>query len=314
MERSTFSAKYGLAQGAITYQTASGTNNIHGDAFYINRNEYFDARGFFNRTTPIDRENNYGFTVGGPVVLPHLYNGKDKTFFLFSLDFAKTANTDTSPGTLPTPAEKVGDFSGFVDGTGKVIPIFDPLTGKQFQYQGRLNVIDPARFSANSKLILPYIPNPDRPGLQSNTSATPNAFPNVSHTWGFTVDHKLTDKQSLHYAEWRNTFSATGFDGNDTIPLGNPLQSTKFQPNIGSVFLLNYVNAVTPRLVATAGVSWIGEINNQFSNSPVANFPGVVPSPISKGYFPRSTSTDQTLPIPSALATALAKPSRSIAS
>lgn len=289
VERSTFSAKYGLAQGAITYQTASGTNALHGDAFYINRNEFFDAKGFFRygQNVPTDRENDYGFTVGGPVRIPHLYNGKDRTFFLFSLDFAKTALTNSNPGTLPTPAEKAGDFSGFVDNKGKPIPIFDPLTGQQFQYQGRLNVIDPARFSANSKLILPNIPDPDRPGIQSNTSATPNAFPNVNHAWGFTVDHKLTDKQSFHYAEWRNTFSATGFDGNNTIPIDNPLQSTKFQPNIGSVFLLNYVNAVTPNLVATAGVSWIGEINNQFSNSPVANFPAVAASPISKGYFPK---------------------------
>ena len=52
VERSTFAAQYGLAQGATTYQVASGTNAFHGDAFYINRNEFFDARGYFNTTTP----------------------------------------------------------------------------------------------------------------------------------------------------------------------------------------------------------------------------------------------------------------------
>ena len=288
VERSTFSAKYGLAQGAVTYQTASGTNSLHGDAFYINRNEFFDARGFFNPTTPIDRENDYGFTVGGPAVIPHVYNGKDKTFFLFSLDFAKTNNTSTGIGTMPTPQEKTGDFSDFVDtSTGKVIPIFDPLTGQQFQYQGRLNVIDPARISANSKTVLPFIPDPDLPGVINNKNYTPNAFPTVSHVWGFTLDHNLTPTQSIHYAEWRNVYSTTGFDGNDTIPLTNPLQSTKFSPNLGSVFLVNYVNALTPRLVMTAGVSWIGEINNQFSNSPVVNSPLQVPSPLAKGFFPK---------------------------
>ena len=113
VERSTFSAKYGLAQGAVTYQTASGTNALHGDAFYINRNEYFDANSFSNPggRVPTDRENDYGFTVGGPVVIPHVYNGKDKTFFLFSLDFAKTASTNTNTGTVPTALEKTGDFS-----------------------------------------------------------------------------------------------------------------------------------------------------------------------------------------------------------
>ncbi len=290
VERSTFSAKYGLAQGAVTYQTASGTNSLHGDAFYINRNEFFDARGFFNTTTPIDRENDYGFTVGGPVILPHLYHGKDRTFFLFSLDFASTKNTSTNIGTMPTALQKTGDFSDYVDPkSGNVIPIFDPLTGKQFQYQGRLNVIDPARFSANAKTILPFIPNPDLPGIVNNKNYTPNAFPVVNHVFGFTLDHNLTPTQSLHYAEWRNTFSSTVFDTADTIPLDNPLQSTKFQPNVGTVFLLNYVNSLTPKLVMTAGFSWIGEINNQSSNSPVFNFAGQVPSPIAKGFFPKIT-------------------------
>ena len=288
VERSTFSAKYGLAQGAVTYQTASGTNSLHGDAFYINRNEFFDAKGYFNSRAPIDRENNYGFTLGGPVILPHVYHGKDKTFWTFALDFASTKNTNTTIGTMPTALQKTGDFSDFVDPkTGALIPIFDPTTGRQFQYQGRLNVIDPARFSTNSKTILPYIPNPDRPGLVNNKNYTPNAFPTTDHVFGFTIDHNLTPTQSLHYAEWRNSFSTTGFDGNTTIPLSNPLQSSKYQPALGSVFLLNYVNSITPKLVMTAGASWIGEINNQFSNSPVFNFAAQQPSPIAMGFFPK---------------------------
>ncbi len=288
VERSTFSAKYGLAQGAVTYQTASGTNALHGDLFYINRNEFFDARGFFNTTTPIDRENDGGGTVGGPVIIPHLYNGKDKTFFLASVDLARQSNTNTGFGTLPTPQEKTGDFSDFINpSTGQLIPIFDPQTGRQFQYQGRLNVIDPARISRNSATVIPFIRDPDRPGLVNNTTDTPNAFPNTNNTWGFTIDHNLTPTQSLHWAEWRNSFTTTGFDGNTTIPQGNPLQSTKSSPVLGSVFLLNYVNSLTPKLVLTAGVSWIGEINNQFSNSPVVNFAAQQPSPIAQGFFPK---------------------------
>ena len=65
MLRSSFSAQYGLAQGVITYQTKSGTNQYHGDGFEILRNNFFDARGAYNHTTPIDKENNYGFGFGG---------------------------------------------------------------------------------------------------------------------------------------------------------------------------------------------------------------------------------------------------------
>ncbi len=278
VERSTFSAKYGLAQGAVTYQTASGTNNLHGDAFYINRNEYFDAKGFFRigQHVPIDRENDYGFTVGGPVVLPHLYNGKDKTFFTFALDFGKSNQTNTGIGSVPTAIEKTGNFSDFVDSKGNLIPIYDPITHQPFAG----NIIPTSRISPLAATIIPFIPNPDRGGLSNNKNPTPNAFPLVQHIWGFTIDHNLTANQSLHYAEWRNTFTTTGFDASPIVPVTNPLQSAKNNPALGTVFLLNYVNSITPRLVATAGVSWIGEINNQYNVNRGVAFAGVVPSPI----------------------------------
>ena len=108
---------------------------------------------------PVDREHNYGFTVGGPVVIPHLYNGKDKTFFLFALDFGKSNSTNTNLGTVPTAQQKNGNFSDFVDSSGKVIPIFDPLTGAQFPG----NIIPTSRFSALTSSLLSSIPDPDRP-------------------------------------------------------------------------------------------------------------------------------------------------------
>ncbi len=91
VERSTFAAQFGLGQGALTYQTKSGGNRYHGDLFEINRNNLFDSVGFFNgpafggsNRPPTDHENNYGFTVSGPISIPHFYNGKDRTFFQYS--------------------------------------------------------------------------------------------------------------------------------------------------------------------------------------------------------------------------------------
>lgn len=294
VERSTFSAKYGLAQGAVTYQTASGTNHYHGDAFYITRNQYFDARGYFNKTTPIDRQNNYGFTVGGPASIPHLYNGRDRTFFFFALDFAKQNSSNTGIGTVPTSLEKTGDFSDFVNGNGTLIPIYDPLTGQQFQYQGRLNVIDPARISKLASGLLQYIPNPDRPGLNGNKNFAPNSLPLVDHNLGFSIDHTLTPTQSLHFAQWRNSFTETVFQQNPVVPIDNILTSASDNPALGTVFLLNYVNAVTPKLVATAGVSWIGEINNVLARN-FGTFNGVVQSPVTN-VFPSITFNGQNAP------------------
>src|SRR5258707_10348058 len=147
VERSTFSAQFGLGQGALTYQMASGTNKYHGDLFEINRNSLFDSVGYFNgpywggtNKVPTDHENNYGFTIGGPISIPKLYNGKDRTFGHYSQEWYKQNSESTAPNTVPTALEKAGDFTDFVDGsTGALIPIYDPLTGKQFVSNARLN-------------------------------------------------------------------------------------------------------------------------------------------------------------------------------
>lgn len=296
VERSTFSAQFGLGQGAITYQMASGTNKFHGALFEFNRNSLFDSVGFFNGPSwggsnrpPTDHENNYGFTIGGPVWIPKVYDGHNRTFFHYTQEWFKQNNEDTDVSTVPTALEKTGDFSDFVDGkTGNVIPIYDPLTGKQFEYNGRLNVIPPSRISPTSASLLQYLPNPDRPGsgvggLDSNKSYAPFVNPKIQHVWGFTIDHNLTDTQNIHYSQWRNSFSNYSFDNHPFVIQPNPLNSMKYEPALGSGFMLNYENTVSSNLVMTAGIGWFGEINNQY-NQTKYSFPavqdGIIPTNI----------------------------------
>ncbi len=289
VERSTFSAQFGLGQGALTYQMAGGTNLYHGDLFEINRNSFFDSVGFFNGPAfsngkvPTDHENNYGFTIGGPIRIPHLYDGRDRTFGHYSQEWYKQNSESTAPNTVPTALEKTGDFTDFRDGsTGNLIPIFDPLTGKQFVYNGRLNVIPPDRISKNSAILIPFLPDPDRPGsgvggLDSNKSFAPFINPHIQHVWGFTVDQRLTDRQSVHYSQWRNSFSNYSFDGTparDFVVAPNPLNSQKYEPAVGSGFLLTYDNTLNANLVMTAGFGWIGEINDQYNQNKY-DFPAV---------------------------------------
>jgi hypothetical protein len=288
VERSTFSAQFGLGQGALTYQMKSGTNRYHGDLFEINRNSFFDSVGFFNgpawggstKPTP-DHENNYGFSVGGPISIPHVYDGRNRTFGHYSQEWYKQNNEDTSSGTVPTALEKTGNFTDYVNGsTGAVIPIYDPTTGQQFECNGVLNVICPSRISPLSATLISDIPSPDRPGsgdggLDSNKSFAPFINPNIQHVWGFTVDQVLTPKQSLHYSQWRNSYSTHSFDYSPIVIAPNPLNSQKFEPSLGSVFLLNYANTLTSHLVMTAGIGWVGEINNQFNITKGATFAAV---------------------------------------
>ncbi len=282
----TFDAKYGLGQGAVTYQMASGTNQLHGDAFEILRNQFFDSDGFFpsrfapngKPEPPVDQQNNYGFTLGGPVILPKLYNGKNRTFFHVSVDWFKQNQAQTAFGTVPTVAMKNGDFSGFVDANGNQIPVYDPLTGQPFPN----NVIPQSRFSPLAKSLLPSIPNPDSAGLvsglQSNKLSAVPSIPIRQNLWAYTIDHTLSNSQSIHFSQWRDSFSSPTFSSAPIVPVSNPLESETDNTQLGSVWLLNYSKTMGSDLVMTAGADWVGSITGQSNGNQKVSFPGVVSS------------------------------------
>ena len=205
---SAFSAQYGLAKGAVTYQMASGTNRLHADAFEILRNQFFDSDGFFptafsrdgHPKPPVNQQNDYGFTVSGPVILPKIYHGRNRTFFLFTDDWFRQNLAQKQVGTVPTAAMKAGDFSNFVDASGTQILIYDPQTGQPFPG----NIIPTNRFSPLAASILPLIPDPDRAGLNSGLISNKNpVIPSLSikqNLWGYTIDHKLSDSQSIRWS------------------------------------------------------------------------------------------------------------------
>ena len=267
--RSSFSAQYGLAQGVITYHTASGGNAFHGDGFEIIRNDFFDAKGAYNTTVPVDKENNYGFSIGGPVILPHLYNGKNRTFFHISAEWYRENLTDTTAFSLATAAEKTGDFSGLVDSSGKQVPVFNPAgsgCGANGNTPGtpfRGNVIPRACFSPLSASLLQYLPDPSRPGFVNNATDLSGVLPQRQNPWGFSIDHSITDKQSIHWAEWRNKQTRFGDNTGTHLPFSSPLADKTYYPNLGTVFIANYAYAISPHLVMTAGASWLGELNFQ---------------------------------------------------
>ncbi len=266
--RSSFSAQYGLAQGVVTYQTASGTNQFHADGFEIIRNNWFDARGAYNPTVPIDHENNFGFTVGGPVLIPKLFNGKNKLFFHFS--YEKYINNVTSTGfmSLPTAAEKAGNFAA----TG--LTIYDPLSGNTTPFPN--DTIPQSRFSALSSTLLPLIPTPTLPGYVNNEFSQLGAIPTRQDPWGYNIDYNINDKQSIHWSDWRDKWTTYGTETNN---LKGELGGEIFQPDLGTVFLLSYSNSLTPHLVMTAGASWLGELNDQISLEKNVNFAGAPGSP-----------------------------------
>ena len=125
IQTSNYSADVGRNSGAvINVVTKSGTNQLHGSLFEYIRNSAVDARTYFNRPPsafPSFKLNQFGASIGGPVRIPRLYNGKDKTFFFADYEGFRNSTQSFVLGTVPTVAMRGGDFS-------QVKPIFDPVS------------------------------------------------------------------------------------------------------------------------------------------------------------------------------------------
>jgi Carboxypeptidase regulatory-like domain len=280
---STFNAQYGLGQGAVTFNMASGTNTFHGDGFEILRNQLFDSAGFFptrfnsegKPEAPINQQNDFGFTVGGPVIIPKLYNGRNRTFFHVSADWFRQNQAQNNVGTVPTAAMKQGDFSNFVDSSGNLIPIYDPQTGQPFPG----NKIPTGRFSPLSQSLLASIPDPDttgiNSGLVSNKLPAVHSIPIRQTLWAYTIDENLTHSQSIHFSQWHDGTNSPSFTFAPIVPTSNQLQSGVTNETTGTGLLLNYSNSITNNLVVTAGVDSIGLIIGQHNANNNVNFGAV---------------------------------------
>lgn len=109
----TYSAEYGFAANQVNIVTKSGTNQLHGSLFEFDRNDAFDARSpIAQPTIPKLRQNQFGFVVGGPVYLPHLYDGRNKTFFMANYEGTRISSGFNTFANVPSPAQLAGDFSG----------------------------------------------------------------------------------------------------------------------------------------------------------------------------------------------------------
>ena len=277
---SVFSAQYGLGQGVAQYQFASGTNRLHGDAFEILRNDYFDAPGVApnipGKPNP-DKEHNFGFSFGGPVYIPHVYDGRNKTFFYASLEWYRLTNAVSGTMTMPTPAEKAGDFSAL--GNNIYVPSsFVPPPGCNVtpgtQFPG--NVIPTACFSPASAAILPVLPDPTISGLTNNLQSQINSLFTKQASWGFNIDHNLTRAQTLHFTFWRDSYNQPNCcDNHALFNASSPLSGLKQEPRLGTGIFLTYSNALSNHLVVTAGMGWMGEINNELNVHPGYTFPGI---------------------------------------
>jgi hypothetical protein len=233
---STLPAEFGRTTGGIeTFSTKAGTNAYHGEAYDLFRNDDLDANTWGNDfqlsqnpvnrspfAVPTDKQNDYGGTFGGPVIIPHLYNGKDKTFFFFSWEQYRQTSGGTQTSTVPTSAELAGNFTAALD-TSSVLgtnpcdgtpiyqgEIFDPATTKTVgglecrtafmnEPGSAGNVIPTSRFSKVGQTILSYYPAAQNNNSLVNNYIFPFSYPILDTSMTVRIDQNVTSKSKAYF-------------------------------------------------------------------------------------------------------------------
>ena len=202
VQTGTYSAQYGAYLGVhINMVTKSGTNQIHGALVEFLRNQVLDARTFFTLPTPANptaakpplRQNQFGVEFDGPVYIPKLYNGKNKTFFMASYEGYRLVQQSTSLSTEMPAAFFTGNFSAVPAGSITGGAIKDPLNGNT-PFPG--NIIPTARISPVVAKLQQYYPATNLPGLASNFSVPVPTTVSYNQTVD-RIDQNIGDKIRL---------------------------------------------------------------------------------------------------------------------
>ncbi|MFN8006183.1 MAG: TonB-dependent receptor [Terriglobia bacterium] len=255
VETGNFAAEYGRTGGGIvSFTTRSGTNEFHGSVYDYFRNNVLDARGFYAASVPKLNQNEFGVNVGGPVWIPKLYNGKNKTFFFFYYDgFRYRSGAANFLTTVPTQLERNGDFSDLRNASGQLIPIFDPATtrvvdGKLIRDPFPGNVIPQSRFSTVAKNVLAYVPlpnfNPDQP---FNNYRSTQGGTNDTNQWGFRIDQTFGAKQRL--SGWYGFNKFYGIDAAGAGALSGPVSTAGVTDHPQQILRLNWDWFIRPNLI-----------------------------------------------------------------
>jgi hypothetical protein len=280
IQTSNFAAEYGQAGGGyFNYTMKSGTNELHGSAFDYFVNEVLNAGLPFTNAGAVNpskagqhirnpiRQNDYGFTLGGPIWIPKIYNGHDKTFFFFSFEqFRQSTFTSNTVAIVPTAAQRSGDFSAALTATGAPIcngpdplgqpvcfnEIFDPNTqqlvnGSVVRTPFPGNKIPLTRMDPTAAIVQNMVPLPNSPGVINYTAP---GYSNYRHTTipSIKIDHTISNKMKLsgYYSAAR-----TSSPQNNGFP--QPFSTLQAEDWLAQTVRLNLDDAITPTLLLHFG-------------------------------------------------------------
>jgi len=258
-----YDAQYGRGAGLLNFHIRSGTNRLHGGAWEYLRNNALDSRGYFSSSVPTEKQNEFGFKVGGPVYIPKVYDGKDKTFFFVNFNwFRYRGGISNSLLTLPTAAMKSGDFSSIltsnpvlVNGSPEINPcdnsivyqgqIFDPATtqtvgGQECRTAFPGNMIDPTRLSPLSAEFMALMPTATSNAPTANTLVSVPTAPENNLVYLFKVDHNINHSLVFHASYYKGRFnSPTSPIISGPLGAGNNFNVLGWEPRVSLDWTIN---------------------------------------------------------------------------
>lgn len=271
VETNNFSAEYGRAAGGVfNVVTRGGTNQLRFSAYEFFRNDKLNANDWFanrggTKRAPF-RFNQFGGTIGGPVILPKLYDGRNKTFFFVNTEIVKFVQGITYTAILPDPRHLTGDFSQARLADGRAVTIFDPSNATGFTrmpFAG--NVIPGNRIDPVARNVIKFLPAPNLPGAAAlgtiNYTRTDGNRVDKT-TYSFRGDHNFTEKNRF--------FARYSYD--DTPLLRAPVYGQELKniaPTAGPQIFTRWNTVVednhifTPSLISTLRYSATRLINNR---------------------------------------------------
>ena len=266
-------AEFGRGGAQIRLVTRSGTNEFHGSLYEYNRNRHFAARNFFALTRPPYNRNEFGGSLGGPLWVPRVYSGKNRTFFFFSYEGMRARSPRTNTMAVPTAAQRGGDFSGLG-------PIRDPFTQQPFP-SGRV----PAdRLSPVAKALLEYYPLPNLSGTGPagtgfNYSTTLSSKP-VLDNWSLRIDHVFDSKNRIFGRYFAYTNGPDFVAGPNWEKFGNGYSGVS-QRNAS----LSYTCVMSGRLINEFRFGYVFSDNFRNTGNPDLDLSHLIPGlpPITRG-------------------------------
>jgi hypothetical protein len=279
------SAEYGMnGGGAINVITKSGSNALHGTAYEYLRNDALDANTWTNNRLGINknilRQNQFGFSAGGPVWLPKVYNGRNKTFFFANYEGVRVRNTSTQQTRVPTELERQGDFSQsyILDPTTRqprLVSIFDPAsTASNPSGAGYIrqpfagNRIPSTSIDPIAAKALALVPAPNSPPTDvtnANNFVTQAPRPNDINQFMIRIDQQFGEKNHLFGRLLRTTRDSTSVI--PTFAANNPVDPTTAVSQIDNKqFVLGDSHTFTPTL--------INELRFSVTREHLESFPG----------------------------------------